>query len=132
MLHGHETGRIVRFANGEYIEVHKPLDAHERWLRVQHDAIRPLEIEPAEDSRGVRRKGYRARPHAPAALADVLRGPHRARDARPSWRRRTRTASTTRSRPSGRTHRLSSAGAVGGGQHLVDPQDETAPDGRNR
>ena len=23
-------------------------------------------------------------------------------------------------------------GAVGGGQHLVDPQDETAPDGRNR
>jgi ubiquinol-cytochrome c reductase cytochrome b subunit len=60
VLHGHETGRIIRFASGEYIEVHKPLDAHERWLRVQHDAIRPLEIEPAEDSRGVRRKGYRA------------------------------------------------------------------------
>ncbi|MDM7853608.1 cytochrome bc1 complex cytochrome b subunit [Cellulomonas alba] len=59
VLHGHETGRIVRFASGEYIEVHKPLDAHERWIRVQHDAIRPLEIEPAEDSRGVRRKGYR-------------------------------------------------------------------------
>src|SRR6478752_3281581 len=58
VLHGHETGRIVRFASGEYIEVHKPLDAHERWLRVQHDVIRPLEIEPAEDSRGVRRKGY--------------------------------------------------------------------------
>ena len=59
VLHGHETGQIVRFASGEYIEVHKPLDAHERWLRVQHDAIRPVEIEPAEDSRGVRRKGYR-------------------------------------------------------------------------
>jgi ubiquinol-cytochrome c reductase cytochrome b subunit len=59
VLHGHETGRIVRFASGEYIEVHKPLDAHERWIRVQHDGIRPLEIEPAEDSRGVRRKGYR-------------------------------------------------------------------------
>ena len=49
----------MRFANGEYIEVHKPLNQHERWLRVQHDNIRPLEIEPAEDSRGVRRKGYR-------------------------------------------------------------------------
>jgi ubiquinol-cytochrome c reductase cytochrome b subunit len=59
VLHGHETGRIVRFASGEYIEVHKPLDAHERWLRVQHEPRRPLEIEPAEDSRGVRRKGYR-------------------------------------------------------------------------
>ena len=60
VLHGHETGRIVRYASGEYIEVHKPLDAHERWLRVQHEAIRPLEIEPAEDSRGVRRKGYKS------------------------------------------------------------------------
>jgi ubiquinol-cytochrome c reductase cytochrome b subunit len=59
VLHGHETGRIVRFASGEYIEVHKPLDAHERWLRVQHEPRRPVEIEPAEDSRGVRRKGYR-------------------------------------------------------------------------
>jgi len=60
VLHGHETGRIVRFAHGEYVEVHRPLDDHERWLRVQHEARRPLEIEPAEDSRGVRRKGYRA------------------------------------------------------------------------
>ena len=60
VLHGHETGRIVRFAHGEYVEVHRPLDEHERWLRVQHEVRRPLEIEPAEDSRGVRRKGYRA------------------------------------------------------------------------
>lgn len=60
VLHGHETGRIVRFAHGEYVEVHRPLDDDERWLRVQHETRRPLEIEPAEDSRGVRRKGYRA------------------------------------------------------------------------
>lgn len=59
VLHGHETGRIVRFASGEYIEVHKPLDPHERWLRVQQEPRRPIEIEPAEDSRGVRRPGYR-------------------------------------------------------------------------
>jgi len=59
VLHGHETGRIVRFAHGEYVEVHRPLDDDERWLRVQHETRRPLEIEPAEDSRGVRRKGYR-------------------------------------------------------------------------
>ncbi|MGV8978726.1 MAG: cytochrome b [Cellulomonas sp.] len=60
VLHGHETGRIVRFAHGEYVEVHRPLNDDERWLRVQYEAGRPLEIEPAEDSRGVRRKGYRA------------------------------------------------------------------------
>ncbi|GHG51418.1 menaquinol-cytochrome c reductase cytochrome b subunit [Flavimobilis marinus] len=60
VLHGHETGRIVRFANGEYIEVHRPLDEQERWLRVGHDVQRPLEIDPPEDARGVRRKGYRA------------------------------------------------------------------------
>ncbi|MCL3862161.1 cytochrome bc complex cytochrome b subunit [Actinotalea sp. K2] len=59
VLHGHETGRIVRFSHGEYIEVHKPLDEYERWLRVQHVPQRPLELLPAEDERGVRRKGYR-------------------------------------------------------------------------
>ena len=59
VLHGHETGRIVRFANGEYIEVHRPLDEQERWLRVNYDAHAPLEIEPATDARGVKRKGYK-------------------------------------------------------------------------
>ncbi|MGO1316016.1 MAG: cytochrome bc1 complex cytochrome b subunit [Cellulomonadaceae bacterium] len=59
VLHGHETGTIVRHPNGEYIEVHKPLDDQELWLRVSYDAHQPLEIEPPEDSRGVRRKGYR-------------------------------------------------------------------------
>ncbi len=59
VLHGHETGRIVRFAHGEYIEVHRPLDDHERWLRVNYTVRRPLEIAPEFDSRGVRRKGYR-------------------------------------------------------------------------
>lgn len=131
VLHGHETGRIVRFANGEYIEVHKPLDAHERWLRVQHDAIRPLEIEPAEDSRGVRRKGYRLdrmrqrlsqtfyedriEPVTPAELAaSHSHGQHDAIE------------------PTGEHAPAELTSAVGGGQHLVDPQDETAPDGRNR
>ena len=58
VLHGHETGRIMRFASGEYVEVHRPLDEQETWLRVNYTAHAPLEIEPAEDSRGVRRKGY--------------------------------------------------------------------------
>lgn len=59
VLHGHETGRIVRFASGEYIEVHRPLDEYERWVRVAHEPKRPVELLPAHDERGVRRKGYR-------------------------------------------------------------------------
>ncbi len=60
VLHGHESGRIVRFASGEYVEVHTPLDEDERWIRVQHEPIRPVQIAPAEDSRGVRRKTYKS------------------------------------------------------------------------
>ena len=60
VLHGHESGRIVRFASGEYVEVHTPLDEHERWIRVQHEPVRPIRIAPAEDSRGVRRPHYRS------------------------------------------------------------------------
>lgn len=58
-LYGHESGRIVRSATGEYAEVHTPLTEHERWILVQHDSYRPLEIEPEYDEQGVRRKGYR-------------------------------------------------------------------------
>jgi ubiquinol-cytochrome c reductase cytochrome b subunit len=60
VLHGHESGNVYQFASGETIEVHTPLNEQERWLRVNYDAHAPLEIEPAEDSRGVRRKGYKA------------------------------------------------------------------------
>ncbi|MFD6445743.1 cytochrome bc complex cytochrome b subunit [Promicromonospora sp. NPDC060204] len=60
VLHGHESGRIVRFANGEYVEVHTPLDPQEVWLRTQHSSPKPLEIKPATDARGVKRGGYRS------------------------------------------------------------------------
>ncbi|UFU01643.1 ubiquinol-cytochrome c reductase cytochrome b subunit [Ruania suaedae] len=58
VLHGHETGRVVRFASGEYIEVHRPLDDYERWVLVAHEPRRPLEIAPEEDASGVRRPTY--------------------------------------------------------------------------
>lgn len=60
VLHGRETGRIVRLASGEYLEVHQPLDEYERWILVQHEPRRPLEAGPSEDARGVARKGYQA------------------------------------------------------------------------
>lgn len=60
VLHGWETGRVVRFASGEYIEVHRPLTDQERWVRVQYEATAPIEIEPAANALGVARKGYKA------------------------------------------------------------------------
>ena len=57
-LHGHETGRIVRMPSGEFLEVHQPLTEEERWILVQHDSNRLLEIDPPHDENGVRRPGY--------------------------------------------------------------------------
>jgi ubiquinol-cytochrome c reductase cytochrome b subunit len=47
VLHGSETGRLVRLEHGEYLEVHRPLGDQERWLLVQHDAQRPDELSDA-------------------------------------------------------------------------------------
>lgn len=59
VLHGHESGTIVRRESGEYVEVHTPLNDQEIWLRVSYDNYRPLEIEPEFNERGVARKGHR-------------------------------------------------------------------------
>jgi ubiquinol-cytochrome c reductase cytochrome b subunit len=59
VLHGRETGRVVRLPHGEFIEVHEPLDEQTAWRLVQHDALPPAEVAPDEDDNGVRRKGAR-------------------------------------------------------------------------
>jgi ubiquinol-cytochrome c reductase cytochrome b subunit len=59
VLHGHETGRIVRHETGEYIEVHEPLTEQERWVLVSYSNLKPRELAPELNERGVRRKGYR-------------------------------------------------------------------------
>ena len=135
VLHGHETGRILRFANGEYIEVHRPLDEHERWLRVQHEARRPLQIAPAEDSRGVPRRGYRSdqlrqrlsrifyedrvEPVTPSELAAAQQ--HGEHDA----------LTANAANPAQDGANLQVAGPVGGGRLLIQSLDEEAPEQRN-
>jgi len=59
VLHGNETGRIVRHENGEYIEIHEPLDAQAHWIRVSYEDIAPLDFAPQFNDRGVERKGYK-------------------------------------------------------------------------
>ena len=50
VLHGFESGRIVRLPGGEYIEVHEPVDEYERWELVSYEDYKPLMIRP--NSRG--------------------------------------------------------------------------------
>jgi ubiquinol-cytochrome c reductase cytochrome b subunit len=57
VLHGRETGRIVRTAEGKFFEVHEALGEHERWALVQHDTPKVLELQASVDSNGVRRSG---------------------------------------------------------------------------
>ena len=46
LLHGYETGRIVRLPGGEFIEVHEPVDEYERWRLANYDDHKPLMIRP--------------------------------------------------------------------------------------
>ncbi len=53
VLHGRETGRIIRTADGRFFEQHEALDPYTRWSLVQHDVHRPLELGAATDENGV-------------------------------------------------------------------------------
>lgn len=61
VLHGRETGRLMMLPHGEFVEVHEPLSAEQKWTLTQHEQSGPLQIEP-EDARGVRNpKSIRAK-----------------------------------------------------------------------
>jgi len=53
VLHGRESGRIVRTAEGSFFEVHEPLSEYERWTLVQHEVPTPLQVTAREDAKGV-------------------------------------------------------------------------------
>ncbi len=51
LLHGVETGRIVRMPGGEYIEVHAPLGPFERWRLIDVLEYAPMVLRPDADGR---------------------------------------------------------------------------------
>ncbi len=63
VLHGRETGRLVRMPHGEFVEIHEPISAEKAWLLTSHEQIAPLEL-PEFDEAGVKR---------PQALKNKLR-----------------------------------------------------------
>jgi ubiquinol-cytochrome c reductase cytochrome b subunit len=46
VLHGYESGRIVRLPGGEYIEVHQPVDEYERFKLADFETFEPLVVRP--------------------------------------------------------------------------------------
>ena len=51
VLHGRESGRIVRMPHGEYIEVHEPLDKYELWKLVDFKDYKPTLARPNADGK---------------------------------------------------------------------------------
>jgi ubiquinol-cytochrome c reductase cytochrome b subunit len=54
LLHGLETGIIMRLPNGEYIEKHTPISEYEAYEITARDRVLPLDIGPETDENGVR------------------------------------------------------------------------------
>jgi ubiquinol-cytochrome c reductase cytochrome b subunit len=59
VLHGYESGRIIRLPGGEYIEKHEPVDEYQRWKLVSYHDYKPLMIRP--NARGKITVGQKAR-----------------------------------------------------------------------
>ncbi len=59
VLHGRETGTIMRTAEGQFYEVHEDLDEVERWKLVSYESPTPLPAPVLTDANGVTRPGSR-------------------------------------------------------------------------
>ena len=54
LLHGYETGRILRLPSGEFLEIHEPIGEAERAKLLAKADVIPLEIPSSVDENGVR------------------------------------------------------------------------------
>jgi ubiquinol-cytochrome c reductase cytochrome b subunit len=53
LLHGYETGIIMRLPNGQYVERHAPVDAETAYYIGSQYRDKPIELAPATDANGV-------------------------------------------------------------------------------
>jgi ubiquinol-cytochrome c reductase cytochrome b subunit len=60
VLHGRETGTIIRTADGRFYEKHDPLDPYERWPLVDYEAHAPLALGSGTDANGVAARNARS------------------------------------------------------------------------
>jgi ubiquinol-cytochrome c reductase cytochrome b subunit len=59
VLHGRETGTIIRTPDGQFFERHGDLTAGEQWKLVSHEPVAPLELTDGVDANGVPRPATR-------------------------------------------------------------------------
>jgi ubiquinol-cytochrome c reductase cytochrome b subunit len=59
LLHGVETGRILRLPNGRFEEVHEPIAPADAAKILARESIEPIPTPAKTDANGVRAKGYR-------------------------------------------------------------------------
>ncbi len=59
VMHGHETGVIMVSPEGEFTEMHAPLDAHEAYNLTWHERQEPFDPGPATDANGIPNPAYR-------------------------------------------------------------------------
>ena len=65
LLHGYETGRILRLPHGEFIEIHEPVSLEERAVLLSKVDVSAFQITSGEDEHGVRNpKGRKAKVQA--------------------------------------------------------------------
>ena len=61
LLHGYETGRVLRLPHGEFVEVHQPLNEKELAVISAKDDTPVLPLPEKADIDGVRNPGYRTK-----------------------------------------------------------------------
>jgi ubiquinol-cytochrome c reductase cytochrome b subunit len=61
LLHGRETGRILRLPHGEFIEIHEPVSDTEKAVLLAKPDRTPLPMPPKTDENGVATPHYRRR-----------------------------------------------------------------------
>jgi ubiquinol-cytochrome c reductase cytochrome b subunit len=54
VLHGRETGTLLRLPHGEFVEVHEPISPEKAYLLTSHEQAPALELPPV-DGHGVKR-----------------------------------------------------------------------------
>lgn len=59
LMHGNETGRVLRLPHGEFIEVHSPLNERDAARILSKPELAALPVPSKTDSEGVRTPGYR-------------------------------------------------------------------------
>ncbi len=61
LMHGRESGQILRLPHGEFIEIHTPISDEEKAVILAKRDIAPIEAPPETDENGVKTPGLRAK-----------------------------------------------------------------------